>query len=359
MNSGTSTFQSSNTVDEMGINTVGTGSTPTSLQYAGNGELCWQEPSATTTSSCSAPSSTYESFNYDPSGNRTGSTAYGGYGTSSDLSWSQDTHTLSCADMSGTTCPSTPSGSAPATADYTYNADGLRLSAATWSSGSVVETGYTWNSTNSALLSDGTFDYLYGLNPNVPIAQIDLDDSVTSELITDTNSNVRGVVELTSTAHSPDTLAQYTDYDVYGNPITGSGGSTNAGGLTNEVGTDPDSASKFGYGGGYEDATGLIYLVHRYYDPITGQFLSVDPDVGSTGTPYAYAGDDPIARSDVLGEKSSQGDTWITDAVEVPLHFGWTFLGFQCQSDSRRGTFKSSDVCSSDSGREPRHLCKL
>ena len=30
--------------------------------------------------------------------------------------------------------------------------------------------------------------------------------------------------------------------------------------------------------------------VGRYYDPATGQFLSVDPLVDETGQPYAYAG---------------------------------------------------------------------
>ncbi len=54
-------------------------------------------------------------------------------------------------------------------------------------------------------------------------------------------------------------------------------------------------------GGGYEDVTGLVYLVNRYYDPATGQFMSVDPDVGSTGTPYAYAIDNPVSNRDPLG----------------------------------------------------------
>jgi uncharacterized protein RhaS with RHS repeats len=42
-------------------------------------------------------------------------------------------------------------------------------------------------------------------------------------------------------------------------------------------------------------------LVHRYYDPTTGQFLSVDPLVDATGTPYAYADDDPVNSTDPTG----------------------------------------------------------
>jgi hypothetical protein len=41
--------------------------------------------------------------------------------------------------------------------------------------------------------------------------------------------------------------------------------------------------------------------VHRYYDPSTGQFLSVDPLVATTGQPFGYAGNDPVNASDPLG----------------------------------------------------------
>lgn len=42
--------------------------------------------------------------------------------------------------------------------------------------------------------------------------------------------------------------------------------------------------------------------INRYYDPATGQFLSVDPLVGSTGTPYAYSSDNPTNVVDPLGQ---------------------------------------------------------
>jgi RHS repeat-associated protein len=42
--------------------------------------------------------------------------------------------------------------------------------------------------------------------------------------------------------------------------------------------------------------------VGRYYDPTTGQFLSVDPLVGETGQPYAYTKDDPVNATDPLGD---------------------------------------------------------
>jgi len=42
-------------------------------------------------------------------------------------------------------------------------------------------------------------------------------------------------------------------------------------------------------------------VVHRYYDPVTEQFLSVDPLVDVTGTPYAFTGGDPVNGSDPTG----------------------------------------------------------
>jgi hypothetical protein len=41
--------------------------------------------------------------------------------------------------------------------------------------------------------------------------------------------------------------------------------------------------------------------VDRYYDPTTGQFLTVDPDVDETDQPNAYTGDDPVNAVDPLG----------------------------------------------------------
>ena len=41
--------------------------------------------------------------------------------------------------------------------------------------------------------------------------------------------------------------------------------------------------------------------INRYYDPVTGQFISVDPLVGSTGNPYAYAADEPSQLTDPRG----------------------------------------------------------
>jgi RHS repeat-associated protein len=41
--------------------------------------------------------------------------------------------------------------------------------------------------------------------------------------------------------------------------------------------------------------------VGRYYDPQTGQFLTIDPLVDVTGQPYSYAGSDPVNIGDPSG----------------------------------------------------------
>jgi uncharacterized protein RhaS with RHS repeats len=43
------------------------------------------------------------------------------------------------------------------------------------------------------------------------------------------------------------------------------------------------------------------YSVRRYYDPQTGQFISVDPAVDQTEAPYAYVNGDPVDGADPLG----------------------------------------------------------
>lgn len=54
-----------------------------------------------------------------------------------------------------------------------------------------------------------------------------------------------------------------------------------------------------------DDATGLLYLHARYYDPVLGRFTSGDPSPptrpGVGVNRYAYGGNDPINRRDDLG----------------------------------------------------------
>jgi RHS repeat-associated protein len=67
------------------------------------------------------------------------------------------------------------------------------------------------------------------------------------------------------------------------------------------------ATTALGYDGQYTDGdTGLIYLRARYYDPSTGQFLNVDPAVEATLSPYTYAQDDPLSKTDPTGKEISE-----------------------------------------------------
>jgi uncharacterized protein RhaS with RHS repeats len=61
-------------------------------------------------------------------------------------------------------------------------------------------------------------------------------------------------------------------------------------------------------------------LVGRYYDPGTGQFLTVDPMVQETGQPYAYTEDDPVNGVDPLGlEDGNPIDPIGADAIGLSV----------------------------------------
>ncbi|MCL5446426.1 MAG: RHS repeat-associated core domain-containing protein [Actinobacteria bacterium] len=168
---------------------------------------------------------------------------------------------------------------------YTYNANGLRMSQT--SPGGTTEQ-FTWNTLSSVpqLLMDGSNAYIYGPQGTAlgtaPVEQISLSAPNSQSSVTYLVSDPQGV---RLTFNSTSTITAGASYDAYGNVI--------AGGLS--------SITPFGYAGGYTDPTGLIYLVNRYYDPSTGQFLSVDPLVSITDQPYQYVGGDPINGSDPSG----------------------------------------------------------
>ena len=55
-------------------------------------------------------------------------------------------------------------------------------------------------------------------------------------------------------------------------------------------------------------------VVGRYYDPQTGQFLSVDPMVAKTQQAHLYAGDDPVVLTDSTGQSVSDELYWSEEA---------------------------------------------
>ncbi len=83
-----------------------------------------------------------------------------------------------------------------------------------------------------------------------------------------------------------------------------------------------NSNSSFGYTGEmFDDATGLLYLRARYYDPGLGRFISPDPFLGRLEQPvtqnrYIYVHNNPLLFTDPSGLES---DAWVAE---------WTGFGY-------------------------------
>jgi len=252
-------------------NVTPAGGSTTDYSYNADGQLCW---TGSTTGSCTSPPIGATAYTINTTGERTASLPSGG--SSTTYSWDQSGQmTCETAASSTYSCPSNQNPSVTTT--YAYNGDGLRMSD-TPAGGSAQQ--FTWDVSGSVpqLLEDGTSYYLYGPNiSSAPVEQINIGSSTTSYLLSDTTGVREQVNASGSTTGS-------MSYDTYGNRCSSCSIST-----------------PFGFDGGYTDATGLVYLVNRYYDPGTEQFLSIDPLADETGTPYAFTGGDPVNGTDPDG----------------------------------------------------------
>jgi RHS repeat-associated protein len=127
------------------------------------------------------------------------------------------------------------------------------------------------------LLKDGTTAYVYGPG-DLPLEQVS--GTSTNYFHHDQLGSTRIVTDSSGT-----TQATYT-FDPYGN-------------LSASTGT---VANPFLFTGQYRDSeSGLYYLRARYYDPVTGQFLSRDPITSTTRQPYSYVSGSPLNRTDPTG----------------------------------------------------------
>jgi RHS repeat-associated protein len=233
-----------------------------SMGYTADGQRCVSEVGSSANNSLGCPSSA-------PSG----STGYAS-NTYGQLCWSGTTTTPTAS------CSSPPSG----TTSYTYDGNGLRMTL-TDPFGTLK---FDWDTVDGGsvplALSDGYTSYIYGpmlFGGTAPVEQINTSTGVASFLAS-TPAGVRGVF----TGGTTPTLTELATYSVWGIQ-------------TIQFGT---KVSAIGFQGSYSDPfTGLDYLINRYYDPSTDQFLSVDPLAAQTKQPYAFSGDDPLNASDPLG----------------------------------------------------------
>ena len=103
-----------------------------------------------------------------------------------------------------------------------------------------------------------------------------------------------GLGSTMKTVDATGTVVNGYTYDVYGKKTSSTG----------------SQANEFDFAGQQTDATGLQYLRARYYDPVTGTFLSRDPmsaSPGWGGNSYAYASGNPVDRTDPTGRVPLDG----------------------------------------------------
>ncbi|HET7013040.1 MAG TPA: RHS repeat-associated core domain-containing protein [Streptosporangiaceae bacterium] len=314
--------------------TPGSAQSPAAYGYDSKGRVTSQTPGTGTAVSYGYDASsnlttlpTGASTSYDHAGELTSSVLGG---TTTSYAYDADGNRLSAKQGGNVVTSATWNGDGDLTA---YSSPSATMTAATYDSNGMRATAsigsnqnFTWDSQSPLpqLLMDGSNAYIYG-SPLAPAEQVSLATGKVTYLNADSVGSVRGLVS------NAGALTASTSYDAWGNPQT-------TGGLT--------ASTPFGYAGGYTDPTGLIYLINRYYDPQTGQFISVDPDLDTSLQPYAYASDNPISDSDPTGLITwfeNQGRTNFNinkvrvtnqECAEVGFHFIVDGGGQYCHSDS-------------------------
>ncbi len=227
-------------------------------------ELCW---TASSSAACASPPSGATTYQYDTRGNRTEVTP--SVGQAQTLTYDQVNRLTKYA--------------AASTTSFGYNGDGLRMCKVAGSSTQPCQAGgntlFLWDVAGSLplLIKDGATSYVYGPG-GLQLEQVS--GTTTLWYHHDQIGSTRLVTSSTGTSQ-----ATYT-YDPYG-------------GLASSTGT---ITNPFRFAGQYQDPeSGLYYMRARYYDPISGQFCSLDPAVATTWEPYPYASDNPINRQDPTG----------------------------------------------------------
>jgi len=245
--------------------------TSTAQQFNSADELCWTV-SGTSANSCASAPSGATTYAYDTNGNRTAKVPPSGSATCDAYDQANRLITVKTGTGSSCTAPTT-------VGTYSYDAAGLRMS----KTAGGVTTSAAWDVSSSLplLLEDkssaSTLDYVYGPGGQV-LEQVA--SAATLWYQHDQIGSTRALTDATGTVQ--DTY----QYDPYGNLVTSTG----------------SAANPFLFAGQYRDSeSGLYYLRTRYYDPTTAQFMSVDPLVAVSTSPYAYVSGNPLNASDPSG----------------------------------------------------------
>ena len=186
---------------------------------------------------------------------------------------------------------------------YVYRADGMRTS----KSNSTGSTSYRYDG------QMGMEDIDYASNGSV-------------NKTTDYGIGARGIDAIYVTQNGASS-ACYPIYDAHGNMIStltrqGTGYSTSTLRTFDTWGQirigaqsgDPKGRYCASLGHKQDDESSLIYMRARYYEPLTGRFISEDPQ--RTGTNWLiYCNNDPLSSSDYSGKTPESTKFWVYFAI--------------------------------------------
>jgi RHS repeat-associated protein len=172
-------------------------------------------------------------------------------------------------------------GVVQSSATYTFNYNGLGDRLQQIANGTPTRYSLDLNTGLTHVLEDGTSTYLYGVGR---IGEEQLGDW--KYHLPDALASLRQMIDVGGA------ISLTRSYQPYGEVLLSTGSET----------------TKYGFTGEWTDATGLIHLRARYYEPGNGRFINNDPWTGDTQQPmsynnwlYAYA--NPVNLTDPSGER--------------------------------------------------------
>ena len=116
----------------------------------------------------------------------------------------------------------------------------------------------------------------------------------------------------------------------------------------NLIGSTGSYSTPLGWAAQFQDVeSGLIYMRARYYDPLTAQFLSRDPAVATTRTPYGYVSDNPLNGTDATGLIFAGASGGGLDDDATPFNV-WSGTNAQANALARALGFKNAEAMKTD-----------
>ncbi|MFZ6646018.1 RHS repeat-associated core domain-containing protein [Undibacterium sp. TJN25] len=172
---------------------------------------------------------------------------------------------------------------------------------------------------------------------------------------------------LTTVAAAPTETVTYFHTDGLGSPIART---NSTGGLISKTRYEPygmtvsgTATPDIGFTGHVSDIdTGLTYMQQRYYDPIAGRMMSMDPVItdansGSGFNRYAYADNSPYKYSDPDGRQAAMafcGGGPVGCAVGAGLTIATAYYGAKAVNQTQRLLQSRSEPKKSDTAEAPK-----